>query len=143
MRGFVSSACYAAHPKRVLAVRGGAMRTFAGLAIFLTLCLLCLGVYLIQDEFADPLASYSLDLFTAAVVLATAMTLLYELVQLPRSVWRSPARGRMALLPRTARVVSVARRAARLQYKQRHEQRHQRTDLPYQRSYVDRVRVRV
>jgi hypothetical protein len=148
MRSLVSSACYAAHPEKVLAVRGGAMRTFAGLAIFLTLCLLCLGVYLIQDQFAEPLGSYSSGLFTAAVVLATAMTLLYELVQLPRSVWRNAAKGRTALLLRTARVVSVARRVGRPQYKQRHAQRHQlrhqqRTDLPYQRSYVDRVRVRV
>jgi hypothetical protein len=54
MRGLVSSACYAVYPRRVLAVRGGAMRTFASLAAFVTLCLVCLGVYLIRDEFADP-----------------------------------------------------------------------------------------
>ncbi len=135
MSGFVSSALYAAYPRKVLAVRGGAMRTFGGLALFLTLGLLFLGVYLIHDEFAQPLPSQSIGLFTAAFILATAMTLLYELIQLPRSIWRSAAHGRTVLLPRTAGMVSVASRAAR----PRHEQR---TDLPYQRSYVDRVRVR-
>ena len=139
MFGFVSSALYAAHPKKALAVRGGAMRTFSGLAVFLTLGLLFLGVYLIQDEFAQPLPSQSIGLFTAAFILATAMTLLYELIQLPRSIWRNPAQGRTVLLPRSAGMVSVASRAARPRYEQRHEQR---TDLPYQRSYVDRVRVR-
>src|ERR1700685_3656757 len=120
MRGLVSSAGYAVHSKRVLAVRGGAMRTFAGLAIVLTLVLLCLGVYLIQDQFAHPLPSSSIALFTAAVILATAMTLLYELIQLPRSTWRNAAGGRTELVPRTAGAVSVARGAAR----PRHEQRH-------------------
>jgi len=139
MRGFVSSAYYAAHPKKVLAVRGGAMRTFAGLAVFLTLGLVFLGVYLIQDQFAQPLAPHSLGLFTAAFILATAMTLLYELIQLPRSIWRNAAGGRAALVPRTAREVSFATRAARPRYELRHDQR---ADLPYQRSYVDRVRVR-
>lgn len=139
MRGLVSSAGYAVHSKRVLAVRGGAMRTFAGLAIVLTLVLLCLGVYLIQDQFAQPLASYSMGLFAAAVILATAMTLLYELIQLPRSSWHNAAGGRTALVARTAGAVSVARGAARPRYEQRHELR---SDLPYQRSYVDRVRVR-
>jgi hypothetical protein len=42
------------------------MRTFGGLAIFLTLGLLCLGFYLIEDQFANPLASQSLGLFAAA-----------------------------------------------------------------------------
>ncbi len=139
MRGFVSSAYYAAHPKKVLAVRGGAMRTFAGLAVFLTLALVFLGVYLIHDQFAQPLAPHSISLFMAAFILATAMTLLYELIQLPRSIGRNAVGGRTALVPRAAREVSFATRAARPQYKQRHEHR---TDLPYQRSYIDRVRVR-
>ena len=123
-----------AHPQRALAVRGRAIRTFGGLAIVLALGLLCLGVYLIEDEFSNPLASQSLGLFTAAFVLATAMTLLYELLQLSRSIGGSAA-GCRTLVPPDHRVVRIAARSARLGYQQR-------TDLPYQRCYVDRVRVR-
>jgi hypothetical protein len=136
MRSNLFSALAAVHPERALVVRGRAIRTFGGLAIVLALGLLCLGVYLIEDEFSNPLASQSIGLFTAAFVLATAMTLLYELLQLSRSTWGNPARCRTPLvLLRANRVARVAARAARLGYELR-------TDLPYQRCYVDRVRVR-
>jgi hypothetical protein len=69
------------------------------------------------------------------------MSLLYELIQVPRSIWRSAAGMRMALVPRTIRAVSVARRAAQPRYGARYEHE-QRMDLPYHRSYIDRVRVR-
>lgn len=143
MRGFLANARYASQFERPLAVRGGAMRTFVGLAAFLTLGLLCLGVYLIRDQFAQTPAPQSFGLFTAAFILATAMSLLYELIQVPRSIWRSAAGVRMALVPRSVRAVSVARRAAHPRHGARHEHRYeQRIDLPYHRSYVDRVRVR-
>jgi hypothetical protein len=112
------------------------MRTFGGLAIFLTLGLLCLGFYLIEDQFANPLASQSLGLFAAAFILATAMTLLYELIQLPRNIWRNAVECPTLLVPPAEGMISVAaRRASGFRCDQR-------TDLPYQRSYVDRVRVR-
>lgn len=49
MGGFLANARYASQFERPLAVRGGAMRTFVGLAAFLTLGLLCLGFWLIWD----------------------------------------------------------------------------------------------
>jgi hypothetical protein len=110
------------------------MRTFAGLALFLTLALLSLGFYLIADEFANPLASQSFALFIGASVLSVAMILLYELIQLPRKIWRNPAES-SSLHPRARDRAAVASRAVRLRCDLR-------TDLPYQRSYVDRVRVR-
>ena len=134
MRNNLFSALSAAHPQRALAVRGRAIRTFGGLAVVLALGLLCLGVYLIEDEFSNPLAAQSLGLFTAAFVLATAMTLLYELLQLSKSIGGSAA-GCRTLVPPDHRAVRIAARSARLGYEQR-------TDLPYQRCYVDRVRVR-
>jgi hypothetical protein len=41
---------------------------------------------LIEDQFTNPLASQSLGLFAAAVLLASAMAMLYELIQLPSSL---------------------------------------------------------
>ena len=110
------------------------MRTFAGLALFLTLGLLSLGFYLIADEFTNPQASQSFALFVGACVLAVAMILVYELIQLPRKIWRNPA-ACSSLLNRARKGVIVTSRTARLG-------RDVRTDLPYQRRYVDRVRVR-
>jgi hypothetical protein len=135
MRNNILSGLSGRHPERALTVRGRAIRTFGGLAIFLALGLLCLGVYLIENEFANPLASQSLGLFTAAFLLATAMALLYELMQLPRNIWRNAAACRPALVPPADLVARIAMRGIRLRYEQR-------TDLPYQRRYVDRVRVR-
>lgn len=142
MRGLMASAYHAAHPKRALAVRGGAMRTFVGLAVCLTLSLLCLGVYLIWDQFVEPLAPHETGLFTAAFLLATAMTLLYELIQLPRSVWRHALFGHMALIPRNARAGGMAPRTAPVYTQRRQPQCELYAHLPYQRCYVDRVRVR-
>jgi hypothetical protein len=45
MRGFASSVRYAVRTEKPLAIRGGAMRTFGSLAAFVTLALLCLGVF--------------------------------------------------------------------------------------------------
>ena len=51
----------------------------------LTLSLILGGIYLIADEFKNPLASQSVGLFAAAFILATAMSLLVELTQLFRT----------------------------------------------------------
>ena len=110
------------------------MRTFAGLALFLTLSLLSVGFYLIADEFANPLDSQSFALFIGASILSVAMILLYELIQLPRRIWRNPS-GSTSVHVRVRGRVAVASRAVRLRCDLR-------TDLPYQRSYIDRVRVR-
>ena len=48
-----------AQPLGAFAVRGRAIRTFASLTLVLTVGLLFLGVYLIADEFRNPLASQS------------------------------------------------------------------------------------
>ena len=111
------------------------MRTFAGLALFLMLTLLSLGFYLIADEFANPLASQSFALFIGASILSVAMILLYELIQLPRKIWRNPSESSSLRVARIRGRVAIASRAARLRCDLRN-------DLPYQRSYVDRVRVR-
>ena len=134
-------ALFPAHPQTTLALRGRAIRTFGSLTIVLTLALLFLGIYLIAGEFTNPIASGSLGLFIAAVVLATAMTLLLELSQLFRGTHRNVRLSRAALVSDVNLVARAGRRAAgpalgyrpSLSYAPR---------LPYQRCYVDRVRVR-
>lgn len=138
MRNSIVNAFDSLQPGRALLARGRALRTFGGLALLLAVGLLVLGVYLIKDQFTNPLASQSLSLFVAAFVLASAMTLLYELAQLPRSLWQHGAQtATERLLLAHDRVAVAARRPN--PYRARCGQR---TDLPYQRCYVDRVRVR-
>jgi hypothetical protein len=48
---------FAGVPGRTLLARGGALRTFGGLALLLALALLIVGIYLIEDQFTNPLAS--------------------------------------------------------------------------------------
>jgi hypothetical protein len=55
-----------------------------GLALLLVLALLVIGAYMIEEQFTNPLASQSLGLFASAVLLSSAMALLYELIQVPR-----------------------------------------------------------
>jgi hypothetical protein len=85
MRGFATGVLYALRTQKPLAIRGGAMRTFGSLAAFVTLAFLYLGIFLIQELFANPLESQSVALFAAAFILAIALLLLCELLQLPRA----------------------------------------------------------
>jgi hypothetical protein len=124
---------------------------------------------LIADEITNPHASQSVGLFAAAFLLASAMALIHELIQLPRNTWRSQAtvaqkaeattrsqppannsiisnsnpaaltpalkKGAIKLpddsIPRTAKRPSPTR--VRLE---------RCKNLPYQRCYVNPVRVR-
>jgi hypothetical protein len=124
-----------AQPAGAFALRGRAIRTFACPALILAASLLFLGVYLIADEFRNPLASQSIGLFAAALVLATAMTLLADLTQLFRGASRNPAEDSPVLVVQTSQPDRVQERGA-------YKAVDHRTDLPYQRCYIDRVRVR-
>ena len=121
-------------PTMALAVRGRAIRTFSGQALVLTLSLVLLGIYLIANEFKNPLASQSPGLFAAAFILATAMTLLIELSQLLRTIQRHAAR-RPELIRRPKVVTRSQKQSAGMSG-------NTRGCLAYHRSYVDRVRVR-
>lgn len=133
MRGSALSMLGGVHPEKSLAVRGGAMRTFAGIAAFLTLALLSVGAYLIEEEFAHPLAAQSIGLFTAAFILATGAVLLFYLIQPGKNRWRNATRPMVAIsgdwIAWTARSTTAAC------YEQRR-------DLPFQRWYVDPARIR-
>jgi hypothetical protein len=135
MAGKVRRVFAHAHPLGAFAVRGRAIRTFASFALAIALGLVVLGVYLIADEFRNPLASQSIGLFAAAFVLATAMTLLVELTQIFRSASRHSPKD-------SALLFSGVDLTARIRVRTTYQPRDHRTNLPYQRNYVDRVRVR-
>jgi hypothetical protein len=128
-----------------VAERCGALRTFGGLAHLLVVALFVLGAYLIEDQFTNPLASQSLSSFAAAVLLASAMAMLYELIQLPRSTWVTEGGVARRLLstaaeaePAGEQVVCAAKHLTVAPVRMA-----RRKDLAYQRCYVDSVRVHV
>jgi hypothetical protein len=123
-----------ARPTMALAVRGRAICTFSGRALVLTLSLAQLGTYLIVDEFKNPLSSQSPDLFAAAFILATGMTLLIELSQMFRTVRRHSVHS-PALIQRPKVVAHPRQQSTGISG-------NIRACLPYNRAYVDRVRVR-
>lgn len=133
MRGIALSTLDGVLPEKSLAARGGARRTFAGIAIFLVLWFLGFGVYLIQDEFANPVAAQSIGLFTAALILTTGVILLFYLIQPRKNRWRKTTRP----APGTSGdwITWTARSTTADWYEQRR-------DLPFQRWYVDPVRIR-
>lgn len=133
MRGGALSTFPGAHPGKSLAARGAAIRTFGSFAIFVALSLLCLGIYIIADEFANPLAAQPFGLFIAAFILALAVILLYYLIQPRRNRWCRRVR-RAAALP-IDRVVWVVGNTPPGWCELRR-------DLPYQRWYVDPIRIR-
>jgi hypothetical protein len=131
-------------PGPALVARGGALKTFGGLALLLVMALLVLGAYLIEDQFTNPLASQSLGLFAAAVLLSSAMAMLYELVQLPRKF--SGRETLAAIRPKVTAAVAVQSGKHAVSAAKRPKpapfRAEGRRDLAYQRCYVDRVRVR-
>jgi hypothetical protein len=70
--------------RRSLAARGQFLNTFAGLAFCVALALLTLGGYLVEQQFADPVQDQSAALLFAALLIATATTLLYFLLHSSR-----------------------------------------------------------
>jgi hypothetical protein len=72
-----------------LSARGQRLNTFAGFGFSLAFLLLAMGAYVIAEQFADPLQAQSLNVPLAAVLIATALTLLYCLLRPSRK----PRRG--------------------------------------------------
>jgi len=69
------------HSQRSLSARGQLLNTFAGMLWCLALALLALGVYLIHDQFANPVQAPAAGLILGALLVATAITLLFALLQ--------------------------------------------------------------
>jgi len=116
--------------RRSLSARGHFLNTFAGIGFSLAFSLLALGSYLIEQEFENPVAAQSAGLLFAAMLIATAVTLLYCLL-FPS---RKPARRRAVWPAGTSwegKTVVVARYNAATRIKH----------LPLHVRYVDRTRI--
>jgi hypothetical protein len=129
-----NSSLSVAHPIRSLVARGGTKRTFGSIAVFLALSFMCLGVYMIEEQFANPIEAQPTGLFAAAVTLAMGSVLLCYLLRPRKNKWHHGLHRRKAL-PAADRLAWNARRAAV-------NCCDDRKDLTYQRSYVDAVRIR-
>ena len=121
--------------RRSLSARGQFLNTFAGLGFCVAFSLLALGSYLIEQQFENPVNAQSIELLFAALLIATAITLLYCLLHPSRK-----SRRRVAVWPPGAswerRTVVVARSSTGMRTKHRGE-------LPWQGRYVDRTRIRI
>jgi hypothetical protein len=67
------------HPRRSLVALGGLARSYGSLASFLALTFLGVGVYIMQDAFADPLAAQATPLVASAFIIALASIILFYL----------------------------------------------------------------
>lgn len=123
------------HAPKPLVVRGGLRRTFGSLAGFAALALLSLGVYLLADSFAHPVDAQAAALIVAASAIALAILLLFFLfrhrkipITCPDQTIGHSASSRVNASS-AAKPTTSPRSALRV-------------DLPYQRAYVDRSRIR-
>ena len=122
------------HAPKSLAVRGGLVRTFGGLATFLVLTFLCSGIYILEDAFSDPLAAQAAALIFGAFIIALATILLYYLIR-PTT---EPRRTRKNL----RHAVSVPSQEFMEEIPLVAPRDDARKDLVYQRVYVDHSRIR-
>jgi hypothetical protein len=121
-------------PPKSLALRGGLVHTFGGLAGFLGLTFLCWGLYILKEVFANPLDAGVAALISGAFIFTLAAMLLFFLLK-PRKRPRSASDGREAdsatpvVRSHCNPLVGVAGRDQL------------RDDLAYQRFYVDHSRI--
>lgn len=117
-----------------LIVRAGLSRTFGSLAAFAALAFLSLGIYLLADAFAHPLDAEAAGVIVAAFAIAVAM-LLFVFIFKPR---------RFLEILRPKKPERIARQKSKSSRGLLHTARHDRlrSDLPYQRTFVDRSCIR-
>ena len=71
---------------RSLSARGHFLKTFAGIGYCLAFSLLALGGYGMEQQFANPLEAHPAGLLVSASLIATAVTLLYLLLNPSRQI---------------------------------------------------------
>ena len=118
-----------------LIVRAGLSRTFGSLAGFAALGLLSLGVYLLADAFAHPVDAEAASLIVAAFAIALAILLVFFLLSPQRTGKMSQHQAFETFSSRRTKVPSSPPSAMA-------DRDDLRADLPNQRAYVDRSRVR-
>jgi hypothetical protein len=116
-----------------LSGRGQFLNTFAGMGFFLAFTMLALGGYLIEQQFADPVQAQSVGLVVAALLISTAITLLYCLVHPPRKLGHRAVEWPAAQLEE--KTLLVARSGSRGP--------EDRQEMPLRGRYVDRTRIHI
>jgi hypothetical protein len=124
-------------PGRVIAKREGAFRIFAAPLFFFAIALLLGGGYIVEDQLTSPATSQSYAVFAGAFFMATSITLLAEIFHLSNRHRKDATELRSHVASTDWRRTDVARAAPNAVRGVSHRAR-----LPYQRCYVDRVRVR-
>lgn len=69
------------HHAKPLVIRGGLARTFGSLVSFLAVIFLLLGLYLLSDAFAHPLAAQASGVLTAALSITLSTILFFFLLR--------------------------------------------------------------
>ena len=120
---------------RSLVFRGGVVHTFGSLAGFIIVTFLCGGLYILEEAFANPLDTGVAAVITAAFIITLAAMLLFFLLQPGKGIRReNPDRfvdsATSAVKP-ISKPLSGAVRQDNL-----------RSNLSYQRFYVDHSRIR-
>jgi hypothetical protein len=121
-------------PPKSLAVRGGLVHTFGGLAGFLGVTFLCWGLYILREAFANPIDAGAAALISGAFIFTLAMMLLFFLLK-PRRKPRTMNRDR------TAQSAAPAVRHPSHPASGAPGRNQLRDDLAYQRFYVDHSRI--
>jgi hypothetical protein len=120
---------------RLLSSRAGLRRTFGGMLTCTSLLMLGLGGYLIEDQFADPLASNPAALFFAAALIACGLILLSYVIH-PGARHESKAVASEILdLPAGRPAIEITARHGA-------EGREEQRDLALPSRYVDHARIR-
>ena len=135
MRGHLFGCLFDSGSRSSLTARGQLRNTFAGPGFCLGLSMLALGGYLIADELQNPFEAQSVGLLFAAVLIATAITLLFGLLHPSRR-----PRRRVSVWPATASQEEETVLTARCSTGRRNEQP---DGGPLHGRYVDRARIRV
>ena len=117
--------------RRSLAARGQFLNTFAGLALCVALSLLTLGGYLIEQQFENPVQAQSGGLLFAALLIATATTLLYFLLHSSRKLRRPVSVGPAPVLLEEKTILIVRGSTAK--------QIEDSNALPLQGRFIDRA----
>jgi hypothetical protein len=119
--------------RRSLSARGQFLQTFAGIGYCLAFSLLALGGYGIEEQFANPLEAHSAGLLFSALLIATAVTLLYLLLH----AFKQPGH-RFA-----PRFVGVSLQEEGVAVKTAVRSEENRKVIPLHGRYVDRAVVRI
>src|ERR1700730_13102151 len=121
--------------RRSLTARGQFLNFFAGITLCVSFSLLALGGYLIQKQFRNPVQAQSVELLLAALLIATATTLLFCLLHSSRrlrhhvAAWPLPTSGEKKTIV-VARCNTEAERA-------------DPTGRPLHRHFIDRTVIRI